>query len=208
MLDNETLFSLLAKGGAMQIFIALASIIAIAIIIERYLFLIKIKREAKTFLREYSELLKNNEIDAALEFSRESGTMLARIAEKGLTSIKLGKDRVAAAIESEGKKAIYELERGFTTLSTISGVAPLLGFLGTVTGMISAFMEIQNSEGVVNPSALAGGIWEALITTASGLAVGIIALAAYNYFLSRVKRIILDIETIANITLDKISETE
>ncbi len=208
MLDNETLFSLLAKGGAMQIFIALASVIAIAIIIERYLFLIKTKREAKTFLREYSELLKNNEIDAALEFSRESGTMLARIAEKGLTSIKLGKDRVAASIESEGKKAIYELERGFTTLSTISGVAPLLGFLGTVTGMISAFMEIQNSEGVVNPSALAGGIWEALITTASGLAVGIIALSAYNYFLSRVKRIILDIETVANITLDKISETE
>ena len=208
MLDNETLFSLLAKGGAMQIFIALSSIIAIAIIIERYLFLIKTKREAKTFLREYSELLKNNEIDAALEFSRESGTMLARIAEKGLTSIKLGKDRVAAAIESEGKKAIYELERGFTTLSTISGVAPLLGFLGTVTGMISAFMEIQNSEGVVNPSALAGGIWEALITTAFGLAVGIIALSAYNYFLSRVKRIILDIETVANITLDKISETE
>lgn len=208
MLDNETLFSLLAKGGAMQIFIALASVIAIAIIIERYLFLIKTKREAKTFLREYSELLKNNDIDAALEFSRESGTMLARIAEKGLTSIKLGKDRVAASIESEGKKAIYELERGFTTLSTISGVAPLLGFLGTVTGMISAFMEIQNSEGVVNPSALAGGIWEALITTASGLAVGIIALSAYNYFLSRVKRIILDIETVANITLDKISETE
>ncbi len=208
MLDNETLFSLLAKGGVMQIFIALASIIAIAIIIERYLFLIKTKREAKTFLREYSQLLKNNEIDAALEFSRESGTMLARIAEKGLTSIKLGKDRVAAAIESEGKKAIYELERGFTTLSTISGVAPLLGFLGTVTGMISAFMQIQNSEGVVNPSALAGGIWEALITTASGLAVGIIALSAYNYFLSRVKRIILDIETVANITLDKISETE
>ena len=208
MLDNETLFSLLAKGGVMQIFIALSSIIAIAIIIERYLFLIKTKREAKTFLREYSELLKNNEIDAALEFSRESGTMLARIAEKGLTSIKLGKDRVAAAIESEGKKAIYELERGFTTLSTISGVAPLLGFLGTVTGMISAFMQIQNSEGVVNPSALAGGIWEALITTASGLAVGIIALSAYNYFLSRVKRIILDIETVANITLDKISETE
>ncbi len=192
----------------MQIFIAVSSVVAIAIIIERYVALTKIRMNSKNFVNKLDALLKENRIDKALDFTRESKTVLASVAIKGLEASKLGKERVADTIETAGKQTIFELERGLSTLATISGVAPLLGFLGTVTGMISAFMQIQNLEGVVNPSDLAGGIWEALITTASGLAVGIIALTAYNFFVSQVKKISLEMENVATLIVNKIAELE
>ena len=92
-------------------------------------------------------------------------------------------------------------------LATISGIAPLLGFLGTVTGMISAFMRIEDLQGSANPSDLAGGIWEALITTAFGLIVGIPALALYNYFVSAVKKLVGEIEMVANDVVDVVQDT-
>ena len=100
------------------------------------------------------------------------------------------------------------MEKGLSILATIAGMAPLLGFLGTVTGMISAFMRIEELQGSANPSDLAGGIWEALITTAFGLGVGIIALIAYNYFTSEITKVVGDIEIISNDVVDTIEETE
>jgi biopolymer transport protein ExbB len=208
MLDNETLFSLLAKGGIMQIFIALSSVAALAIIIERYFTYARINRNSKNFEKKLGEYFAENKIAEATEFARKSETVVAAVVSEGLNVADLGKERVADTIETAGKKVIFDLEKGLSTLATIAGVAPLLGFLGTVTGMISAFMQIQNLEGVVNPSDLAGGIWEALITTASGLAVGIVALTAYNYFVAQVKKIALEIESAANMTVNKIAEIE
>jgi len=126
--------------------------------------------------------------------------------KKGLRKYNLGRERVKEVIESAGRQEISKLEKGLSILATVSGVAPLLGFLGTVTGMISAFMRIEDLQGAANPSDLAGGIWEALITTAFGLAVGIIALSFYNYLTAAVNKLVLDIEVVTNDVIDIIEE--
>ncbi|MCW8961874.1 MAG: MotA/TolQ/ExbB proton channel family protein, partial [Ignavibacteriaceae bacterium] len=110
-------------------------------------------------------------------------------------------------IENAGTQEISKLEKGLPFLATIAGIAPLLGFLGTVTGMISAFMTIQDLAGAANPSDLAGGIWEALLTTAFGLIVGIPAYAFYNYFVSAVKKLVSDMETVANDVVDTMQDS-
>ena len=199
-----TLFALLLKGGWMLFFILIASVIAIAIIIERYLTYKKVEKNSEEFTSRIFSLLDKNDVDTAVKFCRESPSHFSRVILSGLTKTNLPHERISEAVESAAKREVFNLEKGLSTLATISGVAPLLGFLGTVTGMIQAFMQIQDLQGVVNPSDLAGGIWEALITTAFGLAVGIIALAAYNYFVSQVKKIVLDMETFSNDVLDKI----
>ncbi len=101
---------------------------------------------------------------------------------------------------------ITKLEKGLSILATISGVAPLLGFLGTVTGMISAFMRIEDLQGAANPSDLAGGIWEALLTTAFGLVVGIIAYTFYNYLINSINKLVLDMEIVSNDVVDIVEE--
>lgn len=131
---------------------------------------------------------------------------VSNIVRKGLKKYRYGHARVKEAIENAGKQEIGKLEKGLPMLATIAGVAPLLGFLGTVTGMISAFIVIQERAGAANPGDLAGGIWEALITTAFGLIVGIPALAFYNYFVSSIKRLVGDIETVANDVVDTIQD--
>jgi biopolymer transport protein ExbB len=204
MFADMTLFALLLKGGWMLLFILIASVIAVAIIIERYLTYKKVEKNSEEFTSRIFSLLDKNDVKSAVEFCKESPSHLSEVIVSGLTKINLPHERISEAVESAAKREVFNLEKGLSTLATISGVAPLLGFLGTVTGMIQAFMQIQDLQGVVNPSDLAGGIWEALITTAFGLAVGIIALAAYNYFVSQVKKIVLDMETFSNDVLDKI----
>ncbi len=115
--------------------------------------------------------------------------------------------RVLEAIEVAGKQEISKLEKGLSTLATVAGAAPMLGFLGTVTGMIAAFMKIQELQGSASPADLASGIWEALLTTAFGLFVGIPALAFYNYFVSLISKIVLDMERVATDILDVLDET-
>jgi biopolymer transport protein ExbB len=113
---------------------------------------------------------------------------------KGLTMYPEGHERVREAIEIAGKEEAFKLEHRLGILANLAGVSPLLGFLGTVTGMIGAFRTIEQLGGAVNPSDLAGGIWEALLTTAFGLIVGIIALGFYNYFVSSVGRLVFELE--------------
>ena len=137
----------------------------------------------------------------------EDKSPVANIIRKGLKKYRLGHERVKESIENAGTQEVSKLEKGLPFLATIAGIAPLLGFLGTVTGMISAFMTIQDLAGAANPSDLAGGIWEALITTAFGLMVGIPALAFYNHFVSKIKKLVTDIETVANDVIDVIQDT-
>jgi len=106
-----------------------------------------------------------------------------------------GHDRIREAIENAGKEETFKLEHRLGILASMAGIAPLLGFLGTVTGMIGAFRMIEQLSGAVNPSDLAGGIWEALLTTAFGLIVGIIAFGFYNYFVNRVGRFVFEMES-------------
>lgn len=201
------LFTIFLKGGIIMWPILLCSIIAVGIIIDRYIVLRRSKINIPAFMVRIRGYIKKRDISGAVSYCMEEKSPVANIVRKGLKKYRLGHERVKEAIENAGRQEISKLEKGLTILASIAGIAPLLGFLGTVTGMISAFITIEDLQGAANPSDLAGGIWEALVTTAFGLMVGIPALAFYNYFLSYVKRLVEDIETVANDVIDIIQDT-
>jgi len=200
------LLRILMQGGWLMIPILLVSIIAAAIIIERYIVIRKSKMNIPVFLVKIRGMLKRKDISGAVAYCMEEKSPAANIIRKGLSKYRLGHERVKEAIESTGIQEIAKLERGLSVLATISGIAPLLGFLGTVTGMIQAFMKIQDLQGAANPADLAGGIWEALLTTAFGLAVGIVTLTFYNFLVSRIKKLVLDMGVITNDVIDILEE--
>ncbi|MCX7875545.1 MAG: MotA/TolQ/ExbB proton channel family protein [Melioribacteraceae bacterium] len=202
------LIEMFFKGGFMMWPILLGSIIAVAITIEKFLSIKKSKVNLATFTIKIRGILKKKDITGAINYCMEEKSPIANIIRRGLKKYKFGRKRVIEAIEAAGKIEIGKMEKGLSTLATIAGAAPMLGFLGTVTGMITAFMRIQELQGSASPADLAGGIWEALITTAFGLIVGIPALALYNYFLSRVNKNVLEMERIATEVLDVLDDTE
>lgn len=201
------LFSIFLKGGIIMWFILACSIIGLTVIIDRYIVIRKARINVPAFMVRIRGMLKKKDITGAISYCMEEKSPVANIIRKGLTKYKLGHERVKEAIENAGRQEISKLEKGLAVLASISGIAPLLGFLGTVTGMISAFMTIEDLAGSANPSDLAGGIWEALLTTAFGLMVGIPALAFYNYFLGAVKKLVGDMETVANDVVDIIQDS-
>ncbi len=198
--------NILLKGGWLMLPIFLASIVAVAIIIDRYIVIKKSGTNITELLGRVNEYLKSRDIRGAVEYCSTNKSPVANIIRRGLNKFHLGQERVKEAIENAGKQEVHKLEKGINLLATISGAAPLLGFLGTVTGMISAFMKIEDLQGAANPSDLAGGIWEALLTTAFGLAVGIIALTFYNYLVSLIKKQVLEMEIASNDVVDMIHE--
>lgn len=201
------LFEIFLKGGFIMWPILLCSFLALAVIIDRYIVLRKARINVPAFMVKIRGMIKKKDISGAISYCMEEKSPAANIIRKGLKKFGLGHERVREAIENAGSQEVSKLEKGLTVLATVAGVAPLLGFLGTVTGMISAFMTIEDLAGAANPSDLAGGIWEALLTTAFGLIVGIPALAFYNYFLSAVKKLVGDMETVANDVVDIIQDT-
>lgn len=186
--------SILAEGGILMIPITLLSFLAIYVIAERWRFLNSARIDEVPFLGTVEDLLRHGNTRAAIQYCDEKDKPLARILKQGI--VRLGRPLIdiEEAIKNAGRKETFLMEKRMDWLATIAGVAPLLGFLGTVTGMIDAFMQIQNLQGNVNPSVLAGGIWEALITTAWGLLVGIIAFGFYNYLLAKVNRLVFQLE--------------
>jgi biopolymer transport protein ExbB len=188
------LLSILAKGGWLMIPIAIFSLISLGIFLERLLVLRRSQINFNAFLLKLRQQIINKDIQRALKLCADSKSPIARIMETGIRRHDQTREEIKDSIESAGRAEIYQLEKGFGTLATISGVAPLTGFLGTVTGMIRAFMRIQELGGNVNATVLAGGIWEALITTAAGLIVGILTLLAYNYLVAKVQRFVFQLE--------------
>ncbi len=201
------LLSIFLKGGWIMYLILLCSIIAVAVIIEKFIVIKKAKVNVPAFLIKIRAMLKKKDIEGAVNYCLQERTPVSNIVRKGLKKFRFGHQRVIEAIESAGRQEIGKLEKGLSVLATISGIAPLLGFLGTVTGMINAFMKVQELQGSANPADLAGGIWEALITTAFGLIVGIPALTFYNYFVNAINRLVMDIELITNDIIDILDDT-
>lgn len=192
--EKVSLLSLLIQGGFVMIPIGILSLVAIYVIAERWKVLNNSVIDADKFLATVEDLLRAGETRAAIMHCDQVDRPLSRILKEGIKRLGRPLHDIEDAIKNAGKKEIYLLEKKMDWLATVAGVAPLLGFLGTVTGMIQAFMQIQTLQGNVNPSVLAGGIWEALITTAAGLAVGIFAYFFYNFLLSRINRSIFDLE--------------
>jgi len=201
------LFEIFLKGGILMWPILFCSVIALAVAIDRFFILRKAKINLPAFLVRIRGFIKNKDMSGAASFCLREKSPIGNMVRKALKKFGLGHERVKEAIENAGRQEVSKLEKGLPILATVAGVAPLLGFLGTVTGMIQAFMRIEDLAGAANPSDLAGGIWEALITTAFGLIVGIPAYAFYNYFLSAIKKFVSDMETVANDVVDTMQDS-
>ena len=174
--------------------IGACSVLALAIAIERFFSLRRASIDTREFMDTMRTVLRQNRIQEAVEICDETGGPVARIMKAGILKHKRSKEDIREAIEDSGHLEIPRLERYLSALATCANIAPLLGLLGTVTGMIKCFGMIQDKKGQVNPSDLADGIKNALVTTAAGLTVAIPTLVVYNYFATRVEGMILEME--------------
>jgi len=174
------------KGGMMMYPIILCSIVAIAIILNRAYHFFRIRIDVSQFLSQIEQALQSNKIDIALKHAKNTRGPLSTIVEAGISNSQKDIAKWEKAISRVGTKELLKLEKNLRSLGIIAHISPLLGLLGTVTGMIKAFMKIQELGGKVDASVLAGGIWEALLTTAAGLFVAIPTMVAYHYFEGKV----------------------
>ena len=203
------MWEFMQKGGPIMWPILLCSVFAFAIVIER---LIKLKREqidTKSFMEQISKSLKRNKIMEALDLCDRTGGPIANILKAGILKHDRPRHEVREAIEDASIHEVPRLERNLPVLATVAHVSPLLGLLGTVTGMVAAFQVIESkatSLNPINPGDLAGGIWEALLTTVLGLCVAIPTYVAYNYLVSRVDGFVLDMERSATDLLNILGE--
>lgn len=204
--ETIQVFELLMKGGVVLIPIALLSIIAIYIFVERYLTIKKAGKIDPTFMLNIKDYVVNGNIEAAKTLARNTHSPIARMIEKGVIRIGKPLQDINVAIENVGKLEIYQLEKKLATLATIAGAAPMIGFFGTVTGMIKAFFNIAKAGQNVNTNMLAGGIYEAMITTAAGLAVGILAFIGYNLLVSLVEKVVYQMEATSVEFIDLLQE--
>lgn len=182
------------KGGFIVYILFFFSILGVALFIERLLFLKNSMNKSKDFLPAIKELYHTEGVKAAYRYCNLNPSIVSSIFKVGLRNADKSSSELRAITESAGDLEIRKLERNLIVLATLGGIAPMLGFLGTVTGMIKAFMQIEKLGGNVNAAVLAGGIWEAMITTAVGLAVAIPLFLMYNYLLSRIEQHVLEVE--------------
>ena len=176
------------KGGLVMYAILALSILALAIIIERLIFFIRIKNDNLLLLNDVEDALTSGQPDKAIEICESHCGLIKHIIISCLTKWDRNCEQLEDIINFEGNRAVEELEKHLRGLSVVAQSAPLLGLLGTVIGMMGAFMSIESVGGAVNVTSLAGGIWVALLTTAFGLTVALPALFAYNFFEAKVDR--------------------
>ena len=187
-MDTVNLWSLVMDGGYIMIPLAVLLLLTIYIFIERCIIIGRSTKSDPNFMAGVGDLLRRGDIKGAENFCAENKSPYARMILKGIQRIGRPVNEVTSAIENVGNMEISNLGRGMTWLSTTAAGAPMLGFLGTVIGMIEAFFQLAKAGAQSNISLLSGGIYQALVTTVAGLIVGIIALFAYNYLASRLSR--------------------
>ncbi|MBK8112369.1 MAG: MotA/TolQ/ExbB proton channel family protein [Saprospiraceae bacterium] len=195
--SEQNLIDLILLGGPLGVanvlVLLLLSIIAVYIFVERWLTISQAGKIDDNFINNIRAAVASNNIEGAKNLCRSTDTPVARMVEKGLQRIGKPLKDIDAAVENVGNLEVFKLEKNLSTLASISGAAPMIGFLGTVTGMIIAFYKMA-SEQNVTPDVLAGGIYQALITTAFGLCIGIFAFVGYNYLVSKVEQVIFLME--------------
>ena len=189
-----SVIDLAIKGGFMMVPIAVLWVLAIYLFIERVLTINKANQDPEAFMGRIKELVLRGDINGAKMLCSQNPTPVARMIEKGIARIGSPLKNIEASIENVGKIEVFKLEKNLPTLATIAGAAPMMGFLGTVIGMVEAFIAISQEEGSVSPKLLSSGIYTAMITTVAGLIVGILAYLAYNYLVSRVQKVVHKME--------------
>lgn len=204
--ESTNMVETLALGGWVMVPIVLLSIVAIYLFVERLITLQRAKTDRNAVMERVRGHVQAGEIERAVAYCEHQDKPLTRILMHGLERLGRPISEIQDAVHAAGRYEAFELEKRTDLLASIAGIAPMLGFLGTVTGMIRAFQEIQRLSGNVNPSVLAGGIWEALLTTAAGLVVGILAFFFYNYLLGHINRRVNDLERAATEFIDLLQE--
>lgn len=188
------LFDLAIKGGWIMIVLLVLLLLSVYVLIERTLVINKAGKEDNSFMNRIKDYILDGKIDTAMTLCRNTNTPSARMVEKGIARLGRPTADVMAAIENQGNIEIAKLEKGLPVMATSASGAPMIGFLGTVTGMVKAFMSMASAGANVDVNILSTGIYEALVTTVGGLVVGIIALFAYNYLATRIKGIVNKLE--------------
>lgn len=192
--QSTNVLDLAIKGGWTMIPIGLMSLVAIYLIIDRVVAISKAKKEDSNFMNNIKDFIHNGKIDAALALCRSTQTPISRMLEKGIGRIGHSLADISLAVENRAKLEVYGLEKNLSILATIAGAAPLMGLIGTVTGMVQTFMGIANSGKGVEIATLAGGVYQAMVATVGGLIVGIIAYIGYNLLVSRVEKVVYKME--------------
>ena len=187
--ESLNILELAMKGGWIMVVLAILSILGVYIFVERFMTLRKSMNRNPYLLDRIKDNLRDNDVKSAINYCEKQNTPMSRILAKGVKDYRLDAVSVRQVLENNAGLEIANLEKGLPVLSTIAAVAPMLGFLGTVTGMVQAFWQMSNAGNNIDVSLLSGGIYEAMVTTVGGLIVGIIAIFAYNSLVARVDRV-------------------
>lgn len=194
-------------GGWIMIVLALMLAFAIYLFIERMVVLHNATKEDKTFMDRIRDYIKEGKIDSAIKLCKKTDSPSSRMIEKGVTRIGRPMQDVQVAIENVGNLEVSKLEKGLVLMATIAAGAPMLGFLGTVLGMVQTFYNMaQDASGVIEISTLSSGMYQAMVTTVGGLIVGILAMFAYNFLVSRIDRVVRQLESRTMEFMDLLNE--
>lgn len=203
-----SLWQMAVSGGWIMIVLALLLVLAVYIFIERYLTLSRALKgqEDNVFMENIRQYVHEGDLERARDLSKENDTPLGRMINKGFSRLGRPLPDIQAAIENEGKLEVAGLEKRVSLVATVASLGPMLGFLGTVTGMITAFHDMSNAGTNISIQTLSGGISTAMVTTVGGLIVGIICYFLYNLLVTRINNVVFDLEVRANEFMDLLHE--
>lgn len=201
-----SIWEMALKGGPIMIPIALLSIVAIYIFIERYIIIMKASKEDANFMNNIRDFMMSGRLDSALSLCKNNSSPIARMIEKGLNRLGRPLSDIHTAIENVGSLEVAKLEKNLTVVATVAGAAPMLGFLGTVTGMVTAFYDMSMAGNNIDIQLLSSGIYQAMVTTVAGLIVGIMAYLCYNILVARVQKVVFILEARATEFMDLLHE--
>ena len=201
-----SLIELASKGGLLMIVLLILSIMAIYIFGNKWWLIYKAGKIDRNFMNEIRDLIHDGKIKSAIDLCQKYDSPIARLVEKGIERIGRPLQDIQTAVENMGNVEVARLEKGLPMLATIAGGAPMIGFLGTVTGMIRAFFRMSTAGNNIDITLLSGGIYEAMVTTVGGLFVGIIAYFGYNFLTSQISNLVFKMENTTIEFIDMLHE--
>lgn len=206
--ERITLWDMALNGGWIMLVLVLLLVLAIYIFIERFLTLNGALKgqEDEQFMEKIRQLVHEGNVDAARSLAKETSTPLGRMISKGFSRLGRPLPDIQAAIENEGQLEVARLEKRVSYVATVASLGPMIGFLGTVTGMITAFQDMAHAGNNIDISLLSTGIYEAMVTTVGGLIVGIICYFLNNLLVSRINKVVFELEVRANEFMDLLHE--
>ena len=205
-MESLSIWSLVMDGGYIMIPLAVLLLLTVYVFTERMIAINRALRQDPTFMKRIRDYVFEADLEIAVALCKKTDTPYSRLILKGIQRIGRPTQDVLTAIENTGNLEVANLGKGLPWLSTTAAGAPMLGFLGTVVGMIEAFFTLAKAGSASNISLLSGGIYQALVTTVAGLVVGIIALFAYNYLVARINRVMNRLEDCTIEFMDLLNE--